>query len=61
MDTQDIDSSKIIKGLIEKGKITLDDLITEIQEQVRAAGVKAPSQEEILNLLEKKSSRNTSE
>jgi hypothetical protein len=43
VDAMGINSSKIIKGLIQKGKITLDDLITEIQEQVNATGVKKPS------------------
>lgn len=51
VDTKDINSSKIIKGLIQKGKITLDDLITEIQDQVKASGAKRPSQEEILKSL----------
>ncbi|MEE8167898.1 MAG: hypothetical protein V3T58_03375 [Candidatus Hydrothermarchaeales archaeon] len=51
VDTKDIDSSKIIKGLIQKGKITLDDLIAEIQEQVIASGARKLSQEEILKSL----------
>jgi hypothetical protein len=51
VDTKDINSSKIIRGLIQKGKITLDDLIMEIQEQVKASGVKTPSPEELLRSL----------
>ncbi len=51
VDTEDINSSRIIKGLMQKGKITLEDLITEIQEQVVATGVKAPSQDAILKSL----------
>ncbi|MBU2560300.1 hypothetical protein KKA03_05345 [archaeon] len=51
VDTRDINSSKIIKGLIEKGKITLDDLITEIQEQAKATGAAKPPHEEILKSL----------
>jgi hypothetical protein len=51
VDTKDINSSAIIKGLIQKGKITLDDLISEIQEQVKSSGAEKPSQEEILKSL----------
>jgi hypothetical protein len=51
VDAREINSSKIIKGLLEKGKITLDDLISEIQEQVKAGGAPRPSQEEILKSL----------
>jgi hypothetical protein len=51
VDTKDIDSSTVIRGLIQKGKITLDDLIAEIQDQVKARGAKRPSQEEILKSL----------
>ncbi|MEE9564901.1 MAG: hypothetical protein V3V63_04245 [Candidatus Hydrothermarchaeaceae archaeon] len=51
VDAEDINSSKIIRGLIQKGKITLDDLIMEIQEQVKASGIKTPSQGEILKSL----------
>lgn len=51
VDTEDIDSSAIIKGLIQKRKITIDDLISEIQEQVKATGARKPSQDEILRSL----------
>lgn len=51
VDTKDIDSSTVIRGLIQKGKITLDDLIAEIQDQVRASGATKPTPEEILRSL----------
>ncbi len=51
VDTKDIDSSTVIRGLIQKGKITLDDLIAEIQDQVRVGGAKKLTHEEILESL----------
>jgi hypothetical protein len=51
VDTKDIDSSTVLRGLIRKGKITLDDLIAEIQDQVKARGAEKPSHEEILKSL----------